>query len=158
MNEKEVKLVIGCLLHDIGKILYRCDDKRNHSLSGFDFLSSKVGIEDKDILDCVKYHHARNLKGANLPFDSLAYISCIADNIASAADRRDEEDGYKSFDIDTPLASVFNLLNGNNAKMYYSPYTWNEETGINYPSPEKKSFESGEYLKIIQILQVHFFL
>lgn len=150
MNEKEVKLVIGCLLHDIGKILYRCDDKRNHSLSGFDFLSSKVGIEDKDILDCVKYHHARNLKGANLPFDSLAYISCIADNIASAADRRDEEDGYKSFDIDTPLASVFNLLNGNNAKMYYSPYTWNEETGINYPSPEKKSFESGEYLKIIQ--------
>ena len=54
MNEREVKLVIGCLLHDVGKILYRHDDKRNHSLSGVEFLSSKVGIDDKDILECVK--------------------------------------------------------------------------------------------------------
>lgn len=149
MNEKEVKLTVGCLLHDIGKILYRCDDKRNHSSSGADFLSDEVGIDDKEILDCVKYHHATNLRGAKLLPDSLAYIAYIADNIASAADRRDEEDGYKGFDISTPLASVFNLLNGNNKKMYYSPYTWNEETGINYPSTVKKPFEQGQYREIV---------
>lgn len=150
MNEREVKLVIGCLLHDVGKILYRHDDKRNHSLSGVEFLSSKVGIDDKDILECVKYHHAKNLSSANVAKDSLAYIACIADNIASAADRREEEEGYKGFDITTPLSSVFNLLNGNNAKMFYSPYTWNEEIGINYPSNDKVEFVAEAYSRIIQ--------
>jgi len=69
-------------------------DKRDYSLSGVEFLSSKVGIDDKDILECVKYHHAKNLSSANVAKDSLAYIACIADNIASAADRREEEEGY----------------------------------------------------------------
>ena len=32
MNEREVKLVIGCLLHDVGKILYRHDDVKKSNI------------------------------------------------------------------------------------------------------------------------------
>lgn len=36
MTEQEVKLIIGSLLHDIGKVVYRQgDDRRNHSQSGY---------------------------------------------------------------------------------------------------------------------------
>ena len=35
MTDQEVKLVLGGLLHDIGKVIYRQgDDKRKHSISG----------------------------------------------------------------------------------------------------------------------------
>ena len=39
MTEQEVKLIIGSLLHDIGKVVYRQgDDRRNHSQSGYEYL------------------------------------------------------------------------------------------------------------------------
>lgn len=38
MNDNQRKVIIGGLLHDIGKVLYRSDDGRNHSQSGYDFL------------------------------------------------------------------------------------------------------------------------
>ena len=42
MNEKEVKIVIAGLLHDIGKVIYReGGDSRKHSLSGYDYLKQK---------------------------------------------------------------------------------------------------------------------
>ena len=42
MTDKEVKLVLGALLHDIGKVIYRQgDDRRKHSQSGYDFLDRK---------------------------------------------------------------------------------------------------------------------
>ncbi len=61
MTDREVKLVLGSLLHDIGKVIYRQgDDRRKHSQSGYDFLKNEVHAEecDTDILDCVRYHHA----------------------------------------------------------------------------------------------------
>lgn len=33
MKDEQIKLVIGALLHDIGKVIYRQGDKRRHSLS-----------------------------------------------------------------------------------------------------------------------------
>ena len=44
MTENQQKIVIGSLLHDIGKILYRSDDGRNHSESGYDFLKNEVKL------------------------------------------------------------------------------------------------------------------
>lgn len=49
MNDNQRKVIIGGLLHDIGKVLYRSDDGRNHSQSGYDFLKNDVDIKDQDI-------------------------------------------------------------------------------------------------------------
>ena len=40
MNDRAQKLAIGCLLHDFGKLLYRYNDGRNHSTSGYDYLKN----------------------------------------------------------------------------------------------------------------------
>lgn len=47
----------------------------------------------------VKYHHAQNLKSASLDNDSVAYIVYMADNIASATDRREREEQESGFEI-----------------------------------------------------------
>ena len=66
MTDEKIKLIIGSLLHDIGKVVYReGDDRRNHSISGYDFLKENGGIDDKEILNCVRYHHISALKGQN---------------------------------------------------------------------------------------------
>lgn len=38
VTDKQIKLIIGSLLHDIGKVVYRSGDGRNHSQSGYDYL------------------------------------------------------------------------------------------------------------------------
>lgn len=38
MTDKSLKLAAGSLLHDFGKLLYRYNDGRNHSISGYDYL------------------------------------------------------------------------------------------------------------------------
>lgn len=91
MNEKEVKIVIAGLLHDIGKVIYReGGDSRKHSLSGYDYLKTETKMTDSEILDGVRYHHAQQLKGAGIGKNSIAYLTYMADNIASATDRREK--------------------------------------------------------------------
>ena len=113
-----MQLVVGALLHDIGKVVYRAGaDSRKHALSGEAFLSAEdhVRLHDEEILHCVRYHHAADLRDARIPQDAMAYIVYMADNIASAADRREKdvlEDGEGGFDKNAPLDSIFNLLNG----------------------------------------------
>lgn len=46
MTENQVRLTIGALLHDVGKVIYRTGDGRNHSASGKDYLENEVGIKD----------------------------------------------------------------------------------------------------------------
>ena len=151
MTEKEYKIVIGSLLHDIGKIIYRAGDGRTHSKSGHDFLKEEVGITDQDVLDEVLFHHGSSLKGAGLEKDSLAYITYIADNIAAGADRRKKDADDYGFEMTHPLQPVFNILNGNQANMFYNPMMLGEE--INYPTKEKKSFDQGFYAKVANSLK-----
>ena len=48
MNDRKAKLIIGSLLHDIGKVIYReGGDKRNHSVSGYDYLKEEADIKEK---------------------------------------------------------------------------------------------------------------
>ncbi|MCM1326310.1 MAG: type III-A CRISPR-associated protein Cas10/Csm1 [Bacteroidales bacterium] len=151
MTDREVKLVLGALLHDIGKVIYRQgDDRRKHSQSGYDFLRDEVCTEqyDTDILNCVRYHHADAIKGANIENNALAYIVYIADNIASAADRRQNDSEDAGFETAMPLQSVFNILNQNNEDKCYEPKTLNPEEGINYPTSEKRKFDESFYTKI----------
>lgn len=152
MKDRKAKLIIGSLLHDIGKVIYReGSDGRNHSISGFDYLKEEAGIEDSEILHCVKYHHASLLKNAKLSEDSLAYIVYLADNIAAFADRREkEQNAERGFELSVPLQSIFNILNGNHQEWYYRPGDMNPEFGINYPSEEKIKFSKEFYQKIRQ--------
>ena len=148
INENKIKLIVGALLHDMGKVVYRAGtDNSNHSKSGFDYLKSfKL---DDEILNCVRYHHAKEVKSANIAKDSLAYIVYIADNMASAADRRDIDEGEGGFQKDLPLSSIFNLLNNNNGKASYNPFLNNIEEEINYPSETPASFGNEAYNKIL---------
>ena len=150
MNDQKAKLSIGALLHDIGKVIYRQgDDHRNHSSSGYDYLKTEAGVEDPEVLNCVRYHHASHLKNASISDESLAYIVYIADNIAAFADRRTRENtDEKGFELSAPLQSVFNILNGNQEELYYKPGDMDPNGGINYPTSEKRRFSETFYQKI----------
>lgn len=148
MNEREVKLAIGSLLHDVGKVVYRSGDRRNHSESGYDFLKNTVGIEDPEILNCVRYHHGKNLRGADLNADSLAYLTYFADNIASAADRREKDDPEEGFDKEVPLSCIFNILNGNHKNAHYARQLLNAESGIAFPTDENVEMDEYFYEKV----------
>lgn len=149
MDDLQCKVAIGAMLHDIGKVLFRSSDGRNHSRSGYDFLKEKIGIRDKEILDQVLYHHADMIKGSSISADSPAYITYMADNIASAADRREKaEKDTAGFDKTVPLESIFNILNGNDSRMHYSPSTMDKGGLINYPTGNPIVFDSTFYGKI----------
>ena len=153
MEEKKVKLVIGSLLHDIGKVLYRYNDGRNHSLSGYEYLKNQIGIDEKEILEQVQYHHAVYLKNAKIENNSLAYVTYIADNIASGVDRRKNEDDSYGFSQELPLESIFNLLNNNEQKMVYQPQQLNET--INYPTSKSVHYEKEFYGKLVNHLETN---
>lgn len=154
MTEENVKLAIGALLHDIGKLLYRYNDGRNHSRSGYEYLKDVVHIEDREILEQVLYHHASLLKNARIENNSLAYITYIADNIASASDRRKTQEEEPGFDREMSLQSIFNLLNCNDEKLCYSPEQLNEN--INYPTSVSTGFDEIFYGKIVNEIENNF--
>lgn len=146
MTENEIKLVIGSLLHDVGKVIYRTGNIEKHSLSGAKYLMNEAKVEDKSVIDCVKYHHSDALKNANLDRNSLAYITYIADNIASASDRRDNDSSDYGFTVTMPLAPVFNILNKNKSDFSYAPRMLNSK--INYPTKDKIPFDKSFYSKV----------
>ena len=148
MKDNQLKVIIGGLLHDVGKILYRASDGRNHSQSGYEFLKNELKIADADILDQVHYHHAGLLKNAGVADNSLAYITYIADNIAAAADRREKTSENYGFDKNMALESVFNILNGNHGTAVYHPETLEPTGKINFPETEKIIFDESFYQKI----------
>lgn len=145
MTDERIKLIIGSLLHDVGKIIYRTSDRRTHAESGYHFLKEETNIKDAEILNQVRYHHARELKIARLPGNSLAYITYIADNIAAAMDRRSKEDGEKGFIKDQPLESVFNILNGNQEQKLYRPMMMDINGVMNCPINKRVPYTEGFY-------------
>ena len=156
MNHDEIGLVIGGLLHDIGKAVYRQGgERKNHSELGYAFLKEKIGVKDADLLACVRYHHSDDLKNTHLAADAPAYIVYMADNMASAADRREKEQAEEfGFDQQTPLQPVFNLLNGNHGDKWYAPgilAVGEDHTAdqINFPVAEKAVFSREQYDQIV---------
>jgi CRISPR-associated protein Csm1 len=145
LNDTELKIAIGGMLHDIGKVLYRANDGRNHSLSGYEFLKDEIGITDTDILDQVRYHHAAFLKDARLKEDSPAYITYMADNISAAADRRVNDTAQTGFDKNAALDSIFNILNNNHQHQHYHPAMLEEDSNVNYPEEAPVIFDESFY-------------
>lgn len=148
MEKDKLRVIIGGLLHDIGKPAQRGRRCASHSEEGYNFLKNECKITDEKILEQVKYHHGINLAKARIDINSPAYITYIADNIAAGADRRKNEDNERGFDINTPLESVFNILNGNNKNYKYKPVTMDEKAGINYPEDTRIDFSKEIYHKI----------
>jgi len=149
MNQLTVRATIGCLLHDVGKLVYRADnlDGRNHSKSGYDFVSDFC--EDESIKECVRFHHKKEIEYASIPDNSPAYIAYIADNIASGADRRLKDTDNKNiqFKKDIPLYSIFNLLKGDFEGKSVK-YT-NHFNNIPIPTSEEKTITSSDYSKLV---------
>ncbi len=150
MNEKQKKLAIGCLLHDFGKLLYRYNDGRNHSTSGYEYLKKLPAMEnEREILNCVKFHHAGHLESADVENNDICYIAYIADNIASASDRRKKETAEGGFVRNISSESIFNILNHNNGQSVYKPYVLSAEAEINYPTEDNVEYNEEFYGKIV---------
>ena len=150
MTDRQAKLIIGSLLHDIGKLVYRSGDGQNHSQSGYRFLKEDAGVVDQDILNCVRYHHGSWLKGADLSDDALAYITYFADNVAAAADRREDDSQEPGFDRSVPLSSVFNILNGHHGSAHYERSVLDFSKGINYPTEKEIRLDDSFYQDLVR--------
>ena len=163
MEKRQVQLIYGSLLHDIGKAVQRAGGEGGtHSKIGAAFVASIGGDsgeaggttrEDENIvqwagetaiLNCIRYHHGTSLgRAIDLATDSLAYLTYIADNMASAADRREKqnegEEQIFGFDSTVPLASVFKVFNGvskdyeEEGKWHFIRQILNPEHPIPYP-------------------------
>ena len=151
MNDGIIKTTVGALLHDIGKVVQRSGGiSGKHGRIGFDYLSG-IGFADRDIIDCVRYHHADDLRGAK-DAGPAAYIVYIADNIAAAADRRElrDEEAQAGFDAKAPLQSVFNLLFDESGRHFYRPVTLDGREGVNYPQADAPRFDERFYRDIVE--------
>lgn len=160
MDNKHISIIIGALLHDIGKVLYRDNDRRNHSESGYDFLKERIKIEDKgmlkNILEQVRYHHKAYLEKAKIDRSSPAYITYMADNIAAATDRRDNESDEFGFDINMSLESIFNILNQNKKKAIYEKVSFEEiKNSVNFPIEKDKLNKAGSDRDIYYRIKTH---
>lgn len=159
MQQNKLFVILGGLLHDVGKPVYRAGNKKNHSDAGADFLRS-TGWDIPAVTEQVLYHHRDNIKEINegLRSDSLAYITYIADNIASGADRREKDlqegENNQCFKKYMPLQSVFNILNGNRQNFSYRMKNA-ADNEINYPVDEKIKIElsAGNYQEICDKLK-----
>ena len=121
MRAESVRVSFGCLLHDIGKPVLRAGGQAgDHSSLGYAYLK-KLWQDDRDILDCVRLHHAAALRAAQPADSSIAWIACIADNISAAADRRSIDTEETSFRRYLPLVPVFSHMNGEHPGKAVSP-------------------------------------
>lgn len=149
MNDRIFNATLGAMLHDIGKVVFRSSlDTRQHSISGVEFVKSYT--DNKDILNSIRYHHKQELESADISKDSPAFVVYIADNISSGIDRREQEGEQSStrpFDKNTPLYSVFNLLNNNTKKLAYRHEFLDAVKDINYPQERLESIDSQGFYK-----------
>lgn len=152
MNPQTLRATFGGLVHDLGKPYYRAgEDARDHATSGEALLRELFpGKEWRDTLECVRYHHARALRQARLARDSLAYITCVADNIAAAADRREVEGESAGFDRAQPLLSVFTHLNGEHDNLALEPSV--HDGRLRMPG-RKSPVSASEYAALLRVLR-----
>lgn len=150
MDIKMIRMITGALLHDLGKVLYRYNDGRDHSIAGYEWVKEN-GFNDDIILQQIRYHHGKHMKDAKLPDDSPAYITYLADNIAAGADRRAADDASAGMQFSKTLAlsSIFNLLNGNHEKFVYPVGIMSDEGQINYPVDSDIVIDETVYGKIV---------
>lgn len=153
MEQRILDLFFGSVLHDIGKPVQRATrERKTHSKIGKEFLE-KFDFS-KEILDQVRYHHAKDLIKARLEEDSLVYITYIADNISSGIDRRKSEEEIvgQRFKADIPLEDIFNRFKNESVPRYYRPGYLNVYKEPNYPEEKAIAFTDGDYSGVVSYL------
>ena len=153
----------AALLHDVGKVVIRATgERKNHSLLGSEFLQSFMEDEEesKQLIRCVRYHHADQLKSAVLSADDLSYLVYEADNIASGTDRRErEEDGDVTcgFDSAATLENIFNLFDGAGKDSFFPLQEMNAEKISNFPKFNTKPVATqGNYARLMEVIRANF--
>lgn len=150
LKQQTITATLGALLHDIGKLAHRAGESGTHSASGVRVLRERV--PDREILDCVAYHHESALRHARLAADSPAYIVNLADSISAAADRREEEgeEGSASrFDRYCALESIFNHLLNHHAEGRLRARGL--DGALRFPEPGLRN-EAADYKNILREL------
>lgn len=157
MKRREVDLFYGAILHDIGKVVQRASgERKKHAIVGAEWLEDKLGGQHPEITAQVRNHMA-SFQERSLKSNSLAYITYIADNIASGIDRRKSiEEGEHAaplWDTYTNQEDIFNRLYQVTSKRYYQPRELNVKEAPNYASQDNKKFSKGDYAKILGRLE-----
>ena len=159
MDNKKFQIMLGALLHDIGKIIIRGNPGRiNHSAAGADYLRQYMP-EEKDVLQAVANHHANELKKLKSTEDDISYIVYEADNIASSTDRRPNgEDNSQAFSAKVCLENIFNSYQskGNGATSFPVKALKEKDKTI-YPK-DKGNYKASEsdYQELIRLLDNNF--
>ena len=150
MRDESVRVCFGCLMHDIGKPVLRAGGQSgDHSSLGYTYLK-KLWSEDRDILDCVRLHHAAALRAAAPEESSPAWLAYIADNISAAADRRsldNEESGFRRY---LPLAPVFIHMNGEHPGQAVSPAVQDET--LRLPLQNLNALTAAQYQTVVDAM------
>ena len=159
MDKKLNDIQVGALLHDIGKIVRRARESNlKHSDAGAKYLKENeiLNNDDSEIYNIIKYHHFKELKEANLPSNSLAYIVYEADNIASGVDRVKYEEGEEKGNEMLPLNSIFNKINmaKNKEEKIFDLKKFNKDS-FDMPKfkHENEKIDRNEYFKILNTLK-----
>lgn len=149
MDPQTVSVTLGCLMHDVGKLCYRAGESGKHSAAGYRFLR-ELWKDVPAVTDCVRWHHAAELREAKVEAGSPAYIAYIADNIAAAADRRalEEEDRFERY---LPLSPVFTHLNGEHPGKTLSPKA--QDGTLRMPLSGEQKLSAGDYEEICRELK-----
>lgn len=153
------KVVIASLLHDIGKLIQRAENKQvYHGKIGADYLTN-IGF-DNDILEAVYCHHGNVLKSKQeFSNELLTYLVYEADNIASGLDRRENvntEDEQEQWQSNTALKTIFSYLNTDKIfdkknEYFYPARDLNPNKNIMYPTTGIYA-SSDKYAKLKEIL------
>lgn len=159
MEERLNDVQLSALFHDIGKIVRRAGiDNEKHSRAGTNYLKQKNLLPEnkyKEIYAAINYHHASELKSANLSNNSLAYIIYEADNIASGIDRVEYEDKMRGNEM-MPLNSIFNRLRSekNKTEKTFSLTEYQEES-FNMPKLKENNNKllQGDYAELLRQIE-----
>lgn len=164
MNEKQLMLIFGALLHDIGKVIQRAtQEKRTHAKIGAEFFDTYFDFGDaqQGVKNQIAYHHARALRMANLEANDLAYITYFADNIASATDRRPDEEensSYYDWDTFTNQQDIFSVFGDQkfSPERFYSPSILDDRSGMNIGNESSRKYTKGDYAAITERIKNSF--
>lgn len=154
MNLLTLQATLSSLLHDVGKMVFRAGESTlDHATAGAVWLADVLSDPEwREILSGVRWHHARALRQAKLDCSDIAYIVCVADNIAAAADRREAETNSARFDRTLPLYSVFSHLNGRHPNLGLEPTLHDGKLRLPKAQP---SVASNQYAELLCVLREH---
>lgn len=156
-------LTKAALLHDVGKVCLRADHSLgNHSNAGAGFLATFMdnSEEARQVLRCVRLHHAGALRAAKPASDDLSYIVYEADNIAAAADRRERENEGedKGFDAQSCLQNVFTIFGEKTSTPAGKYYLrgMDPKDKFNYPTTNMCLASDDKYQELVDVLKNNF--